>query len=50
MATSCNYDDRLPSPTSSISSSSIKYDWELLESGINSTEIATYIKHNELDY
>ena len=48
MATSCNYDDRPPSPTSSISSSSssIKYDWELLESGINSTEIATYIKHN----
>lgn len=48
MATCLNYnDDRLPSPTSSTtSSSSTKYDWELLESNINSTEIATYIKCN----
>ena len=48
MATCLNYnDDRPPSPTSSTtSSSSTKYDWELLESNINSTEIATYIKCN----
>ena len=48
MATCLNYnDDRPPSPTSSTtSSSSTKYDWELLESNINSTEIDTYIKCN----
>ena len=47
MAACCNYnDDRPPSPSSSISSSSNKYDWELLESGINSFEYIKSIKQN----
>jgi hypothetical protein len=44
MATSLNYiDDMPPSPTIS---SSIKYDWELLEYSNYISVIAAYIKYN----